>query len=45
MLGDAGAVVADADDPPCTWCDGRFYSHRRDRGTTGRQAVIVWRQP
>ena len=43
LLDDAGAVVADRDDPPCTWCDPRFYSHRRDRGKTGRQAVIVWR--
>jgi YfiH family protein len=43
MLEDAGATVAEADDPPCTWCDDRFFSHRRDRGTTGRQAVVVWR--
>jgi YfiH family protein len=26
----------------CTSCDGRFYSHRRDRGATGRQAAIAW---
>ena len=43
LLEDAGATVADADDPPCTWCDERFFSHRRDGGTTGRQAVVVWR--
>jgi hypothetical protein len=43
LLEDAGATVAGADDPPCTWCDGRFFSHRRDRATTGRQAVVVWR--
>jgi polyphenol oxidase len=44
LLEDAGAIVADTDEPPCTWCDERFFSHRRDGGTTGRQAVIVWRQ-
>jgi hypothetical protein len=44
LLGDAGATVVDHDDPPCTWCDDRFFSHRRDRGTTGRQAVLVWRE-
>jgi purine-nucleoside/S-methyl-5'-thioadenosine phosphorylase / adenosine deaminase len=33
LLEDAGATVADE----------RFFSHRRDGGTTGRQAVIVWR--
>ena len=29
----------------CTICagDGLFFSHRRDRGVTGRQAGIVWR--
>lgn len=37
----AGAVVDD-DDPPCTACDQRFYSYRRD-GETGRQAGLVWR--
>ncbi len=27
----------------CTMCDpGRFFSHRRDHGITGRQAGIVW---
>jgi polyphenol oxidase len=43
LLEDAGATVADAEDPPCTWCDERFFSHRRDGGATGRQAVVVWR--
>ena len=29
--------------PCCTICDGeRWFSHRRDRGTTGRQAGIAW---
>jgi YfiH family protein len=28
----------------CTSCEpGRFFSHRRDRGRTGRQAGLVWR--
>ena len=28
----------------CTMCDpGRFFSHRRDGGVTGRQAGVVWR--
>jgi polyphenol oxidase len=28
----------------CTMCHGElFFSHRRDRGTTGRQAGVVWR--
>jgi purine-nucleoside/S-methyl-5'-thioadenosine phosphorylase / adenosine deaminase len=27
----------------CTICDERFFSHRRDRGLTGRQAGIAWR--
>jgi polyphenol oxidase len=26
----------------CTMCDARFYSHRRDRGTTGRQGGMAW---
>jgi copper oxidase (laccase) domain-containing protein len=27
----------------CTACDGeRFFSHRRDRGRTGRQGVIAY---
>ena len=25
---------------PCTSCDGRFFSHRRDAGVTGRQGVL-----
>jgi YfiH family protein len=27
----------------CTICDARFFSHRRDRGVTGRQAGVVCR--
>ncbi len=26
----------------CTMCDGRFFSHRRDHGTTGRQGGVAW---
>ena len=27
----------------CTICDERFFSHRRDKGITGRQAGVVCR--
>ncbi len=27
--------------PHCTHCDGRFFSHRRDRGVTGRQLSFI----
>jgi len=27
----------------CTMCDDRFFSHRRDRGVTGRQGGLAWR--
>ena len=27
----------------CTMCDARFFSHRRDRGVTGRQAGVICR--
>jgi len=27
----------------CTIHDERFFSHRRDRGVTGRQAGVAWR--
>jgi len=26
----------------CTVCDHRFFSHRRDRGRTGRQMAVAW---
>lgn len=42
LLESGGSVIADEDEPPCTYCDSRFYSFRRD-GETGRQALIVWR--
>jgi polyphenol oxidase len=28
----------------CTMSDDRFFSHRRDRGSTGRHLAIAWRQ-
>ena len=28
----------------CTMSDARFFSHRRDRGSTGRHLAIAWRQ-
>lgn len=28
----------------CTSSDGRFFSHRRDRGSTGRHLAIAWLQ-
>ena len=28
----------------CTASDGRFFSHRRDHGATGRHLAIAWRQ-
>lgn len=28
----------------CTSSDARFFSHRRDRGATGRHLAIAWRQ-
>lgn len=28
----------------CTSCDRRFFSHRRDRGLTGRHLAIAWRR-
>jgi hypothetical protein len=28
----------------CTMCDERFFSHRRDRGSTGRHLAIAWWQ-
>jgi copper oxidase (laccase) domain-containing protein len=27
----------------CTICSDAFFSHRRDRGVTGRQAGVIWR--
>jgi polyphenol oxidase len=40
LLREAGAVSVERLDL-CTACDAeRFFSHRRDRGSTGRQGVI-----
>jgi polyphenol oxidase len=30
--------------PHCTVCDGRFFSHRRDRGISGRQLSVIARK-
>jgi YfiH family protein len=27
---------------PCTSCETRYFSHRRDQGNTGRQAGVIW---
>jgi YfiH family protein len=40
ILVDRGVQVTCLD--PCTSCDPRFFSHRRDRGQTGRQAGVIW---
>ena len=41
---EAAGVVEVHDCGLCTICDaGRFFSHRRDRGVTGRQAGLAWR--
>jgi len=39
VLGDAGVASVERVDV-CTACSSEFFSHRRDRGTTGRQGVI-----
>ena len=44
-LAGAGVRLTGPVDVPCTACDRRFFSHRRDAaqsGTTGRQALIAW---
>lgn len=42
MLADAGVGRIEAAEL-CTSCEqGRFFSHRRDAGRTGRQAGLVW---
>jgi len=38
----AAGVEAVHDSGLCTMCDGRFFSHRRDHGTTGRQGGVAW---
>ena len=35
-------VVAVHDVGLCTICGEDFFSHRRDRGVTGRQAGVAW---
>ena len=41
VLEASGVEVAGGLDVPCTCCDRRFFSHRRD-GTPKRQALITW---
>jgi YfiH family protein len=41
ILGACGVEFAGPLDVPCTCCDPRFFSHRRD-GTLERQALIAW---
>jgi len=41
VLEASGVEVAGNLDAPCTCCDHRFFSHRRD-GTPDRQALITW---
>ena len=38
----AAGVAEVHDSRLCTICDERFFSHRRDRGTTGRQGGVAW---
>jgi YfiH family protein len=41
VLEACGVAVAGDLDVPCTRCDPRFFSHRRD-GTPERQALVTW---
>lgn len=41
VLEASGVRVAGDLDPPCTCCDARFFSHRRD-GSRKRQALVTW---
>jgi YfiH family protein len=40
VLERAGVSVVSQD--PCTACDSRFFSHRRDQSHTGRQCGAIW---
>ena len=42
-LADAG-VGAVSGGQHCTVSDARLYSHRRDRGVSGRMAAVIWRE-
>jgi YfiH family protein len=47
-LAEAGIELAGDAEPPCTSCDLRFFSHRRDGRDgrpTGRQALVAWLEP
>jgi copper oxidase (laccase) domain-containing protein len=41
VLEACGVEVAGDAQAPCTRCDPRFFSYRRD-GTRRRQALLVW---
>lgn len=41
VLKSSGVAVNGGVDVPCTRCDPRFFSHRRD-GTHDRQALVTW---
>lgn len=44
LLAEAGVEDVEVEEL-CTSCEAElFYSHRRDRGVTGRQAGLVWRE-
>jgi YfiH family protein len=45
LAGAGLAAEAIANPRLCTSCDHRFFSHRRDRGLTGRQAAVAWLTP
>ena len=40
ILESESVLVTNCD--PCTSCDPHFFSHRRDKGQTGRQAGLIW---
>lgn len=44
VLAEAGVEVAGGLDVPCTRCDDRFFSHRRN-ATPRRQALVTWSEP
>jgi YfiH family protein len=39
----AAGILTIHDTGHCTMCDDRFFSHRRDKGVTGRQAGVICR--
>ncbi|MCA1839174.1 MAG: peptidoglycan editing factor PgeF [Actinomycetota bacterium] len=41
VLSSFGVETPDVE-PPCTFCDQRFFSYRRDGPMTGRQGLVAW---